>query len=124
MTKQRTLTEAEEKARKKYGGLTRRDYNAKNSKFANHRSTVQGNFELVALFHGKPLPDTATFPNEAAVLARFERLCSSPALMAIRVVHHKSNIKPSTIYSFQRYGEQECAYQNRPWWETSRERRA
>lgn len=118
MTKQRTLTEAEEKARKKYGGLTRRQYNAQNSKFANHRQVTQGNFELIALFHGKVTPDTATFPNEAAVLARFDRLRSNPALRAIRVVHRKSNIKPSTVYSFQRFGEQEFAFKDRPWWES------
>lgn len=124
MTKQRTPTEAEEKARKKYGGLTRREYNAKHSKFANHRPTVQGNFELIALFHNKLMPDTATFPNEAAAVARFDRVLGSPALMAVRVVHHKSNIAPSTIYCFQRFGAQEFAFKNKPWWETFRESRA
>lgn len=118
MTKQRTLSEAEQKARKKYGGLTRREYRAKNSKFANHRPKSLGNYELIAFFEGNPTPNTVTFPNESASVARYDRLHTNPALRSMRVIRHGSNVKSSAVYSFQRSGPQEFAFKDRPWWES------
>lgn len=127
MTKTRTLSEAEQKARKKYEGLTRRQYNATEGRHAKHRrKSRNGSFEVVALFVGKTVPDTAPFPNEAAALARFDRLSTNPALLNVKVVEHRDvfnadNVllgkRSETLYALTTMA-QEFANSRAPWWES------
>lgn len=114
MSKQ--LSEAEQKARVKYKGLTRRDYNAAHSKFANHRpKSEDGSFEVVAMFNGNPAPQTAPFPNEAAALARFDMLQKNPAIYNLKAVKNvvaynadgrPTGMRPVTLYSLHRSGQE------------------
>lgn len=114
MSKQ--LSEAEQKARVKYKGLTRRQFNAEHSKFANHRpKSEDGSFEIVALFSGNPVPQTAPFPNEAAALVRFEMMRRNPAVHTVKVVKNVVNynadgrptgMRPVVLYSLHRSGQE------------------
>jgi len=108
-------TEAEFRALEKYKGLTRRAYNAKHSKFANHTaSAVNGSFEVVALFEGNPVEQTAPFPNELAALSRFERLSSNPNVLSLKVVQNVPQMidgKPTglrrvALYSLTKSGQE------------------
>ena len=119
MAKTRQLSEDELKARAKRKGLTRREFNAQHSKFAFKKPTTSaGDFEVVAIFEGNPAPQTAPFPNEAASLARFERLMSNPAVLDLKVIQKQVVVIPErgvsmlrrvALYSFQRGGNQEFA---------------
>lgn len=110
------LSEDEQKARVKYKGMTRREYNAQHSKFANHRpKSEDGSFEIVALYSDNPIPQTAPFPNEAAALARFDVLRASPACQSVKVVKNvvrygidgkPSGLIPVTLYSLTKTGQQ------------------
>lgn len=112
----RQLSEAEQKARDKRGGLTRRQYNAANSKFANHRpKSENGSFEVVALYNDNPAPQTAPFPNEASALARFDTLRKNPDAYYLRVVKNEviygadgrpSGMRQVTLYSLHRSGQE------------------
>lgn len=104
MTKQRTLSEAEQAARKKYGGLTAREFRAKNSKF-NRPVTTSGSYDVEAIFDGNPVVQTAPFPNDAAAIARFERLSSNPNVLEVRVVQSKDG-KRATIFSLKKGGQE------------------
>lgn len=125
MAKTRQLSEPEQKARSKRDGLTRRDYNAKHSKFAKQApKTEAGDFEIVATFVGNPVPQTAPFPNLAAALARFSRLGGddsnkgNPDILDLRIIQNKVirndkgevvELRREAIYGFQRGGNQEFA---------------
>ncbi len=110
------LSESEQKARVKYKGLTRRQFNSQYSKFAGHRpKSENGSFEIVALFNGNPAPQTAPFPNEAAALTRFDVLRGNPAAHSIKIVKNvveygadgrAKGLRPTTIYSLTRSGQE------------------
>jgi hypothetical protein len=85
--KQRELSEAETKARKKYDGMTRRQYNRTKGKFANlEPKSENGSFEVVTVFDGNPVEQTAPFPTMAAALSRFEKLSTNPNIRTLKVV--------------------------------------
>lgn len=85
----RELSDAEKTARKKYNGMTRREFNAKHGKFANHvaKTDTAGSFEVVAIFLGsEDKPQSAPFPNLDAALSRYNRICSNESLVAVKLV--------------------------------------
>jgi len=119
MTKQRQLSEDEQKARAKRKGMTRREYNRKHSKFAGRVSSARsGSFEVAAVYEGNPVPQTVPFPNELAALARFDVLRSNSNLLSVKVIENKvrydasgkaNGLRQETLYSFVRGGPQEFA---------------
>lgn len=109
--KTRKPSEAELKAYAKRGGLTRRAFNASKRK---PEAPRRGAFQVVALFDGNPVPQTADFPNEAAALARFDRLASSPNLKNIKVVEFRTMVDDKgnvtskqqlALFSFTKLGQ-------------------
>lgn len=108
----RQLSEAEQIARNKYNGLTRRQYNAEHGKFSKANKAPKarvGSFFVVALFDGNPVPQQAPFPNDLAALARFEKLMTNPNVMELKLIESPPKSKTSTLYSFQRSGAQRFA---------------
>lgn len=122
MAKTRQLSEDEQKARQtRYGGMTRREFNAKHQR-PRREAARSGSFEVVVIFDGNPVPQTAPFPNESAALARFDRLMSNPDVLNLKVVENKTvydasgkavGLRQVALYSFQRGGSQEFANSKR-----------
>lgn len=116
MAKQRTLSDAEQAARKKRNGMTRREFNAKHSKFANRAPKAEnGSYEIVALFDGNPVPQTAPFPNVAAALARFERLSTNENIQSLKLIENRTaydnngnavGLRQSVLYSLVKTGQE------------------
>lgn len=117
--RQRELQDYEIVARKKYGGMTRRQYNLRNRP-ARPAKSAAGSYTVRALFTSSPNPQEAPFPSEAAALARFDRLSTNPALISVSVLIEQTNSngykRQVAIYSLTKTG-QEFAGSNGAWWE-------
>lgn len=111
----RQLSEPEQAARDKRGGLTARQYRQKHSKFALPKGRA-GEFEIITLIDGANAPQMARFNNEIPALIQFEKLLSNPELRSVKLVEIKTIfldtgkvVRPETIYQFQRAGNQQYA---------------
>jgi hypothetical protein len=118
----RKRTPAEHEALKKYGGMTRAQYNQSQRRPA----TRTGSYTVRALFAGNPLPQEGSFPSEAAALSRFIRLSSNPDLLFVTILVERTNSngfkRQEAIYSYTRT-KQEFANGGKAWWD-QRERKA
>ena len=85
----RALSEAEEAARKKYDGMTRREYKAKHSKFKSDPTTSRkGNFVVAALFYGNDTPQPTSFPVIGAALAHFDKLSKNANVSVLKLIEY------------------------------------
>lgn len=115
MTKQRQLSEAEQAARAQCGGLTRREWRAKTSKFHRPMTGRSGSFEVAGLFEGNTAEQTDAFPNELAALARFQTLSTNPNLISLNLIENQVirgrndeavGLKGVVLYSLHKYGQE------------------
>lgn len=114
----RELSDAEKTARKKYNGMTRREYNAKHGKFAklgDRETDTNGQYEVVAMFFGNDKPQSAPLPSLNAAIARFQRLSSNENLIALKLIEHvvvydkdgnATGTRPVTLHSFTKTGQE------------------
>lgn len=107
--RQRELREDEIAARKRYGGMTRRQYNASKRPAYTPKSRT-GSFVVRAIFRGNPKPQEIPFPNESAAVARFERLSTNENALSVSVIEtrldSRGNKRQSVIYSLLRLGQE------------------
>lgn len=107
--RQRELREDEIAARKRYGGMTRRQYNATKRPTYTPKGRT-GSFVVRAIFRGNPQPQEAPFPNESAAVARFERLSTNESALSISVIETKidnnGNKRQNVLYSLLRLGQE------------------
>lgn len=109
---------------------TARQRRARTSKFNSRDPHARdGSFELAAIFHGNPQPQTAPFNNLGAAIGRLQRLSTNPDLRVVKIIEHitvrdhqgnQSGKRTETIHQFMRADYQQFANGKQPWWETSR----
>lgn len=85
--KTRQLSEAEQIARKKYDGMTRREFNATKGKFAKQQPKARkGNFIVAALFYGNDTAQPHSFPVYEAALAHFDKLSINANISVLKLI--------------------------------------